>query len=90
MGVLSVTVCLVRFELADIDISLGMPERSLALSLIVDPLAFINCTVHPFLYSVAISFLLSIMVINSHLALVHASVWEDIVVHEEEAWNVTS
>jgi len=70
------TVCLISFELTCVDVSLGMPESSIAFGFVVDPFTFVDGSINPFLDSVAASHFTTLgglapIFFNEHLPLIH-------------------
>ena len=79
---------LVRSELTDVDVALSVPESALALCLIFEPVALVDGAVHPLLDAIAASFLGARRFVDQHLAFVHTTIWEDVIVHEDQACNI--
>ena len=89
MRINSKSICLVRHEITDINITFSMPKCSFAFCFIIIPMAFIYSTINPFLYSITLPYLSTIVISflrNKNLSFIHTSIWKHIIINEYQSW----
>ena len=80
---------LISFEFTGVDVSFSVPESSLTFGFIISPFSFINRSVDPFLYTVALPLFKSTAILfYEHLPFIHGAVREHIIVNENDARNI--
>ena len=88
MSVHSISIGLIGLELTDVYVTLGMPEGTLALSLVAHPLSFIDSTIDPLLDSISSSLFDATMLVDKHLSFVLTSIWEGVIIDEYKVWPI--